>query len=445
MDRRSFAAKGLLLAGALLPACNGHAGSSPASALPQLPLRQAQGDEKILYRFTNTTDGSEPESALLNLNGTIYGTASEGGSLKCPHLGGGCGTIFKIETSGAGFTVLHRFAASGRDGVMPVSGVIESGGKFYGTTQFGGGKGSKIMYCAENGGCGTVFEMNPSGSGFHVIHAFDGDDGYSVFEGLTSDTSTLYGAAAGSTASDGVVFRMTKSGQETILHRFRGGKDGKTPEEAPIVVSSPRGGNALFGATYWGGAGFGTIYTMSTSGKNYRILYRFMGGSDGANPKPLFYAGGKLYGTTDRGGATSRSCDLSGVSGCGTVFEIGSDGKQYRILHRFAGGTDGAGADGILTIVDGTIYSATKFGGSTTCRVQGNPGCGTVYQIDTSGRNYRVLYAFQDGKDGAYPAIVGVIDIDGTLYGTTVLGGRKHCQVYAECGTIYAVTPRQSD
>src|SRR6202042_301702 len=150
----------------------------------------------------------------------------------------------------------------------------------------------------------------------------------------------------------------------------------------------------------------------------YAVLYSFKGGSaDGATPSaPLLDVNGVLYGTTSGGGD----------SGNGTVFSITSSGVET-VLHNFEGGSDGADPVAGLINVDGTLYGTT---------VSGNRNrLGVVYRISTGGIE-RVLHSFsgQPG-DGRNPG-AGLLDVKGTLYGTTPYGGSYRCGGVG-CGTVY--------
>jgi hypothetical protein len=83
----------------------------------------------------------------------------------------------------------------------------------------------------------------------------------------------------------------------------------------------------------------------------------------------------------------------------GTIYKVGLDGKE-RVLHRFAGGSDGSHPIGGLTELGGTLYRTTTDGGGSGC--QGYGGCGTIFSISPSGANYTVIHAF-GGSDGAQP------------------------------------------
>lgn len=107
-----------------------------------------QGREKVIYRFKGGNDGSSPRGVLVLVDGVLYGTTTTGGR-DC-----GCGTIFKITTSGKK-QVLYSFAGS-PDGADPEAGLTFFEGKLYGTTSGGGPQGSQCV-----GGCGTIFQVLP--------------------------------------------------------------------------------------------------------------------------------------------------------------------------------------------------------------------------------------------------------------------------------------------
>ncbi|MFY9739479.1 MAG: choice-of-anchor tandem repeat GloVer-containing protein [Candidatus Cybelea sp.] len=92
------------------------------------------------------------------------------------------------------------------------------------------------------------------------------------------------------------------------------------------------------------------------------------------------------------------------------------------MLHSFGGSGDGEYPVAGLINVKGTLYSTTLSGPHDFC---GGPGCGTVFSITTSGAA-TVLYRFKGHsygrKDGAHPE-AGLINVNGTLYGTTNIGG----------------------
>ena len=73
-----------------------------------------------------------------------------------PAKGGvsGNGTVFKINTNGTGFTILHNFTDSIGDGEWPSGSLTLYGSTLYGMTGSGGSD------------AGTVFKINTDGTGF---------------------------------------------------------------------------------------------------------------------------------------------------------------------------------------------------------------------------------------------------------------------------------------
>jgi uncharacterized repeat protein (TIGR03803 family) len=207
----------------------------------------------------------------------------------------------------------------------------------------------------------------------------------------------------------------------SIVHNFTGGSDGANPLSGFTIDSQ---GN-LFGTTNAGGmSGAGTVFKVTPSGSEI-VLYRFTGGTDGANPGASLFldaAAGVLYGTTMAGGAF----------GAGTVYQVSvADGKE-KVLYSFSGGTDGASPEAGLTMDSaGYLYGTTTAGGSS--------GNGTVFKLNLHPQpgsgSYRVLYSFRQGSDGKTPVAGVTLDGAGNLYGTTSAGG-----LYGY-GTVFQLTP----
>jgi uncharacterized repeat protein (TIGR03803 family) len=320
----------------------------------------------------------------------------------------GKGVVFKVDTRGTE-TVLYSFTG-GSDGGEPVAGLIrDSAGNFYGTT-FSGGSSDN----------GVVFKLSKSGSET-VLHSFAGgsSDGAHPWGGLIQDDKgNIYGTTSGGGASNwGTVFKLSKDGTETVLHTFVGGEsDGEFPMYTSLVMDKT--GN-LYGITEQGGPdNLGLVYKLSPSGK-FTLLHGFLGGAtDGCYPygTPAMDSKGNLYGT-------AYKC---GSSGEGMVWKVTKKGAET-VLHNFAGGSsDGAYPyAGVIMDAKGNFYGDTAYGGSS--------GDGAVYKLNKKGK-LTLLHSFA-GSDGQLPIATLVRDAKGNFYSTAYEGGSY------EYGTVWKMTP----
>jgi len=105
---------------------------------------------------------------------------------------------------------------------------------------------------------------------------------------------------------------------------------------------------------------------------------------------------------------------------------------KYSVLYSFEGGNDGRDPHAGLLNVNGTIYGTTEYGGGPCHR---RCPSGTVFAITKSGAE-TVLHSFKSGSGDGKDPRAGLIEVDGTLYGTTLLGGAS-----CYCGTVFKVTP----
>jgi uncharacterized repeat protein (TIGR03803 family) len=224
----------------------------------------------------------------------------------------------------------------------------------------------------------------------------------------------------------GTVFKLAPDGTETILHAFiDNGTDGIQP--ASGVVVDKRGN--VYGTAYGGGAyGAGVVFKIAPSGKE-TILHAFGNTGDGSNPNSLALDKfSTLWGTTD--------ADLSCLSNCGTVFTLSRYGTGYSVVHTFSPGSDGSVPRGGLTFdSDGNIYGTTSEGGTAGCA--GNYGCGTVFKLTRAGVE-SLIYSFTAGVDGRFPEGGVVVDKQGNLFGTTLVGSDDRCKGLG-CGTVFKI------
>jgi uncharacterized repeat protein (TIGR03803 family) len=388
-------------------------GSPPPIAAPNVRLPQARAPAKTSYRtlygFRGTPDGARPTAALLDVNGTFYGTTWFGGAYDD-------GTVFTLTKAGVE-NVLHSFnRKAGADGGEPATSLIAVNGTLYGTTYYGGAYNR-----------GTLFSITTSGDE-RVLHSFgSGTDGQTPQGTLLNIHGTLYGTTGvGGGANWGTVFRVTPSrsaAQEHIVYNFHG-SDGGIPESGVVEIKGKLYGTTRFGGTFDpqdGGAG--TVFSLTLDGTE-AVLHDFGSGFDGAQPESnLIDLNGTLYGTTLEGGAYSS--DGAG----GTVFGITTAGVE-RVLHSFGDGADGIFPSAGLVDVRGTLYGTTYEGGARDY--------GTIFAMSTSGSE-TVLHDFSGRPDGGEPA-ANLIDANGKLYGTAYIGG-KYGPKKLGGGTVFELAP----
>ncbi len=203
------------------------------------------------------------------------------------------GTVFKVNTDGTDYQILHHFRGGSSDGTWSPGNLIESGEILYGMT-FNGGSGN----------LGIIFSINIDGTGFKLLHSLVGgtNDGGSSHSSLIQSGSVLYGLArAGDTSNLGILFRINTDGTSfQILHSFAGGAgDGAAPMAGSLVQS----GSMLYGMTHTGGeSNCGVVFQLRTDGTSFQVLHSFTG-TDGKNPVGApFLSGSTLYGMTSAGG-----------------------------------------------------------------------------------------------------------------------------------------------
>ena len=269
----------------------------------------------VLYQFTGGSNGNDPlAGVVLDGAGNLYGTLYQGGASQW-------GAAYELSRSGSSWieSTIHPFAG-GADGAAPTSNLIFDGsGNLYGTTEFGGGSGG-----CDGGGCGTVFQLTPSGSGWNANIIYNFLSSYNTpLGGLIFEShGNLYG-----TFADGIngVFELTPAnGNWTFTALYTQDYSGLEAYRSTLARDSA--GN-LYGTAEFGGDftnctyGCGTVYelTPSGSGWTYTQLYAFTGLDDGAFPigGVVIDGSGNIYGTTYEGG--THPC---GSVGCGVVWEI---------------------------------------------------------------------------------------------------------------------------
>ena len=301
----------------------------------------------VLYTFAGGADGANPSDetagrqVIFDEEGNAYATTGNGGNFGEACGTYGCGVVFKVDPRGKE-TVLHAFTGP-TDGRYPYGTLVrDHEGNLYGTTLFGGS-----TYC-DGGGCGTVFKLDRMGK-MTTLYSFTGGvDGGGPQAGLLrTQEGTLYGTTTfgGSYGAEyggyGVIFRLDRTGKETVLHNFAGGSDGRNPGTSLVKDEE---GNLYGTAPSGGGYGQGIIFELDRSGKE-TVLYTFTGLADGGNPEGIVRGpDGTLYGA-----APSEF-------GNGVIFKLDEHGK-FTVLYSFTGGTD-SGVPSERRCLSGAIYLA---------------------------------------------------------------------------------------
>jgi uncharacterized repeat protein (TIGR03803 family) len=296
----------------------------------------------------------------------------------------------------------------------------------------------------------------------HVIPFYDyGKSGYDIVGpggngALIGSATALYAATAvggsttcstpfdtGSSTGCGIVYRLVPRTRKStykieVLHKFQGAPSDGAASFATLLADKS---GDLYGTTFYGGEyNGGTLFKLhpSASGYTETIIHSFGYGQDAAYPvSEVILVKGILYGMTIGGGAYSnlRLCGHYGGSPngtCGTLYSVNASTGTEQVLHSFGKYGDGASPHGAPLNVGGTLYGTTYLGGSVAL-------CGTVFSIGIDGSGEHVIHNFLNNpRDGCDP-LASLIDVHGTLYGTTCCGGGYYC---SHCeGTLFSVDP----
>jgi uncharacterized repeat protein (TIGR03803 family) len=227
-------------------------------SIVRVDLTRKNPTAKTIFTFPSLASGAGPRSPLaVDSSGTLYGTTSQGGTGGASEcLGYGCGTIFKLTPSKSGFTETVLYDFQGtNDGAFPNPPILDSSGTLY--LSMGLTEGSACV----DGGCGTVGSFNLATRKLKNFYYFTRSGLWWPNSYLTFDRSgALYGTTSNSgyqLNNDGGVFKLTRH------------KGGFTEGTAYTFTGTPDGafpggglllspsGTKLYGVTRWGGTGYG--------------------------------------------------------------------------------------------------------------------------------------------------------------------------------------------
>ena len=290
-----------------------------------------------------------------------------------------------------------------------------SNGLLFGTTLNGGAHDQ-----------GTVFRLSQNGD-IVTLHSFSGNDGAAPTSQLAQATNgILYGTTSkGGANGFGSIFSIEVDGTFNKLIDFTGTTGAAKGSVPNGLLSHPNG--KLYGTTQAGGAlASGTVFSL-TSGGVLNTLVEFSG-SGGAAPGnapvgTLAVDGDALYGLTLFGGSSNM----------GTFYRLSTSGT-FEISRSFTGNsgsqTGSRPSGSLLKHIDGQLYGTTEFGGAN--------GFGVAFKFSTTASpSYTLLHTFADAS-GSQPSGSLCQDSSGNLFGTCVVGGNKGW------GTVYRLTPAGS-
>jgi uncharacterized repeat protein (TIGR03803 family) len=371
-----------------------------------------------LYNFLGAQDGAQPTSGVIaDAAGNLYGTTASGGGATAAICGtGGCGTVFEVSPNADGSyseSILYRFQG-GKDGGIPAGLVRDPAGNLYGTTNLGGSFACGPVY-----GCGTVFKVSSSGQ-FSVLHTFSGRDGYYPEGILVLVGKTLYGVTDGSTGGNGTIFKLTVTGRLTTLYTFTDGLDGGNPTGRLTVDHA---GN-LYGTTSIGGGGSdcgglgcGTLFRFNYLTGVFTTLVS-MSQNGEINTGLAIDAQGNLYGSSGLGGTYND----------GQALKFDSQMSEST-LYSFGAKPHSPNATGpTCGVVKVGNYLYGPAGGGFNHN-------GTIWRVNTVSGTAQTLHEFagsSQGGDGAGPT-GDLLWVGGVFYGVTVGGGT------ARWGVVYRV------
>jgi uncharacterized repeat protein (TIGR03803 family) len=339
----------------------------------------------VLYSFQGwnpTRDGGLPVGALVaDAAGNLYGATEYGGSGGCVvgSPGGktttvGCGTVFKIDPTGAE-TVLHSF--TGPDGSLPRAGLtIDASGDLYG-----------IGTTAPNT-FSDIFELDTSGN-LRVLYQFSGAaDGDVPMAPLLRDSAgNLYGTTSrgGNTncsSGCGVVFELpaTSSPVFNVVITMSGGGTGTVTSSPSGIIcptdcvsAFPAGTAVTLTATSTGGSTFtGWSNNCSTTSNNLCTVDSTQVLSAGFNPPPPDF--------TISASAFTPTTVNPGSSAISTISTTAS-----------------GGFNGSITL-SCTVQSSVAF--APTCSVSPttvNAGTSSKVTVNTTGPSAAVVTPFDSG------------------------------------------------
>lgn len=363
----------------------------------------------------NFNSGLSPIGTLaVGPNGSLYGTCSGGGA-------NGSGTIFEYNINTDVLTKRWDFTRT-VDGNVPWGGLTLVGSKFYGVAAYGGVNDN-----------GTIYEFDPSTNVVTLKHFFTGSGasgtGAGSFRQMILVNGKLYGLTlSGGLNGKGTIFEYDPTVAASASNPSKkfdfGGANGETPIGAFTLASNGK----LYASTAGGGANNVGIIFEYTPGATTILKRKDFAGTDGNGNIHVFTeASGKLYGTSEYGGA---GWVLNGAQGEGVIFSLDLTSFNYVKIRDFVG-ANGLGStpkSGMIKHTNGKLYGTVAYGGSG--------GTGGIFEFNPTGDVYNLRISLNLSLGGIRPQSSTMVQTpDGMLYGSTNRGGTLGA------GTIFKFNP----
>lgn len=217
---------------------------------------------------------------------------------------------------------------------------------------------------------------------------------------------------SGGIGGGGVIYKTDNNGTNQKIVKSFVENPGANPQNTQLCQAN---NNKYYGMTQNGGnSNYGVIFEFDPTTNKYSILHNFVDSSGRLPQGSLILANnGKLYGTTEFGGATDD----------GVLFEFNPQTNEYKKIKSFYSSIGIRPCASLLLGDNGKLYGTTMMGG--------NQNMGVVFEYDIASLAYNVKFNFSY-VNGAYPYGNLVQASNGNLFGMTNQGGTYNLGVLFE-------------
>jgi uncharacterized repeat protein (TIGR03803 family) len=311
----------------------------------------------------------------------------------------GFGVLYTLLSDGSGYQVLHSFDGAATGG-RPYGGLTIAGTKLYGTTKDGG-----------SSGMGTIFSFDTVSLAFQKVADFNGSNGAKPQGDLTYYNGILYGLAPlGGVNNGGTIFAFDPvAGVMTDLSNLN-----RTTGTNPYGNMTVLNDKLYFVASYGGSALGGSIAVYDPAALTCTDLYNLPAGTYAHSG--MVALNNLLYGTDPgAGGGTS-----------GLIFSFDPVTQTYTGVHPFSQANFEVDIENPvgLAIYNGVIYGAGQNG------VIEEDG-GGWFSFDPVANNFNQIQWFTgatiDGPGiGNFPLAPPVVLPGGVYAGAVPFGGDNY-------------------